>query len=103
MGYRPKLIKGLVKDTGYPIDGCTLTLSLWGWDEHSRYHLHNWEDKDDEAVMKTIHQNDTVFCDEPLEDFKKMWELGIYESDGVYCIDLDKVKVLEVLQEESED
>lgn len=102
MGYRPKLVKGIVQGTGYPIDGCALKLSLWDWDEHSRYHLHDWEIKDDDAIMKTMHQNDSVFCDEPLEDFEEMWKSGEYEPDGVYCIDLEKVEVLEVLQEELE-
>ena len=102
MGYKPKTVKGLVKDTGYPIDGCTLILTLWSWDKHSGYHLSGWEDKDDEAVMKTMHQTDDVFCGESLEEFEEMWKSGIYEPDGVYCIDLDKVEVLEVLQEESE-
>lgn len=31
MGYKPKVVKGRVSDTGWPIDGHVLYLSLWDY------------------------------------------------------------------------
>lgn len=100
MGYIPKIIKGQVHDTGLPIDGCILSLSLWDWDNYESYHLFGWDDADDESVMLTMHKEDIVFNDMPIEDFKELWRAEEYEPDGVYCIPLDKVKIIEVIREE---
>ncbi len=50
MGYQPKIIRGRVKDTGYPIDGLGLYFSLWDYDNYESYHLVGWNKEDDEAV-----------------------------------------------------
>ena len=99
MNYRPKVIKGTVKNTGTPLDGCTLSIGLWDYDKSS-YHLYGWGDDVDEKVMQTMHQTDELYQDDTEEEFAKLWKAKEYEPDGVYCIDLDKVDVIEVIQEE---
>lgn len=103
MGYQPKLIRGKVKCTGYPIDGRELILSLWDYDNYKSYHLSGWCDDDDEAVMQTIYrsENEAGFCVyATLEDFARVWEAGEYEPEGVFCLAPDNTEVLEVIRKE---
>lgn len=103
MAYMPKIIRGKVMGTGWPIDGRVLTLSMWAWDDYSSWHLWSWEDADDEAVMLTMYQSmEAADFIEPytLEDFTAKWKAGEWDPPGVFCLDLDKVEVLEVLQQE---
>lgn len=39
--YMPKIIEGKVSGTGWPIDGHTLLLSLWDYDNHESWHLYD--------------------------------------------------------------
>ena len=39
MEYRPRIIKGTVKNTGYPIDGHVLYFSQWDYDKIGRAHV----------------------------------------------------------------
>ena len=50
MQYRPKIIKGTVKGTGWPIDGHTLYFSQWDYDNRENWHLYGW---DEPASMKS--------------------------------------------------
>lgn len=103
MSYKPKVIKGRVSNTDTPLDGCELFLSLWSWDNYSSYHLYGWDNDVDENVMKTMYQADELYKEiYTEEEFLELWKAGDYEPDGVYCIDLDKVDVLEIIQEESD-
>ena len=47
MEYKPKIIKGTVKGTGWPIDGHTLHFSQWDYDNYDSWHLFGWDDADD--------------------------------------------------------
>lgn len=101
--YRPKIIRGTVKDTGWPIDGHTLHFSLWDYDNHNSWHLHGWDDTDDEAVMLTIWQTENAagLCQhDTLEDFTEEWKAGKWEPQGTFCLELDKVEAVETVQEE---
>jgi hypothetical protein len=98
-----KVIKGVIKDTGLPIDGQTLFLGLWKWDNSESYHLYTWDNSADEAVMKTMHQEDQLYGRMPLRRFRRIWKAGKWEPDGDYCIDLDKVDVIEVISEGDEE
>lgn len=99
-GYKPKIVKGKVHDTGYPIDGCVMLFSMWEYDNHESWHLYGWNDDVDDAVMRTMHQTDEIYMDDTPEQFAERWKSEEYEPDGAFCLDLDKVEVIEVLQEE---
>ena len=97
-----KLIRGKVKDTGYPIDGRELFFSLWDYDNYESYHLGGWDKDDDESVMMTVYQseNEAGLCVyDTLEDFTSAWKAGEYDPDGVFCLAPDIVDVLEVIRE----
>ena len=92
---RPQIVKGRVKDTGWPIDGHVLTFGLWDYDHKSSYHLYTWDDADDEAVMQTMFQTLVEAGMEDadrLEEFTKEWKAGQFDAPGAFCIDLDKVE-----------
>ena len=105
MPYRPKIVTGRVKDTGYPIDGHVLYFSLWDYDNYKYYHLYGWDDPDDEAVMLTMYEAETdeglTSCS--LETFKKRWQAKQWEPSAPFCLIPDVVEVLEVKQEERKD
>lgn len=101
MGYQPKIIRGKVKDTGYPIDGRALLFSLWDYDNYESYHLCGWQNDDDEAVMLTIYRSEEeagIGLYDTLEEFTRAWKAEEYEPDGVFCLFPDNVEVLEVIQ-----
>lgn len=103
MQYRPKIIKGTVKGTGWPIDGHTLYFSQWDYDNRESWHLYGWDEPDDEAVMKTMFTTETLadMCEhEKLEGFAEVWKAKKWEPQGAFCLTLEQVDVVEVLQEE---
>lgn len=103
MGYQPKIIRGRVKYTGYPIDGLELYFSLWDYDNYESYHLAGWNKEDDEAVMLTMHQSEEeagLCLYDSSESFAKAWKSGEYEPECTFCLAPDKVEVLEVIQGE---
>lgn len=104
--YKPKIVKGKVSGTGWPIDGHVLYFSQWDYDNHDSFHLYGWDDADDEAVLQTVYQTETEAglntCD-TLEAFEEMWRAKQWEPAGAFCLPLDKVEVVEVLQEEEKD
>lgn len=103
MAYQPKVVIGRVTGTGWPIDGHVLTLSLWSYDNYGSWHLYDWKDEDDKAVMETMFQTlvEAGMTSEAWrENFVAEWQTGRFDPPGAFCIDLDKVEVLEVLQEE---
>lgn len=100
MGYKPKVVRGTVKNTNTPLDGVTLHLALWAWDDYSSYHLYGYDTADKEKIILAMKQADDLYQEESIEEFTRLWESGEYEPDMVYCIDLDKVDVIEVVQEE---
>lgn len=101
MAYQPKIVKGMVSGTGYPIDGHVLYFSLWDYDHHEFYHLYGWDDADDEAVMLTMYETDEIGTS--LRDFTDKWKAKQFEPDGVFCLIPDTVEVLEVVREEVKD
>lgn len=106
MGYKPRIVKGKVSGTGWPIDGHVLYLSQWDYDNHDSFHLYGWDDEDDEAVLLTVYQTEVEAglntCD-TLEAFTEMWRAKQWEPAGAFCFPLDKVEVVEVIQEEEKD
>lgn len=99
--YEPKVIEGRVSGTGWPIDGHTLILSLWDYDNHESWHLCSWSDKDEQAVMETmfITEKAAGLClYDTLEEFTEHW--NEWEPEGSFCIPLENVEILKVVQEE---
>ena len=41
-------------------DGLVVLLSLWAYDNHASYHLHNWDPADDERMMMAIYYAEQV-------------------------------------------
>lgn len=99
--YKPKIIIGKISGTGWPIDGHKLYLTMWGWDNYESWHLYNWPDESDKAIMETmfITESGAGMCEyESLEEFAEHWEE--WEPMGSFCIPLENVEVVEVIQEE---
>ena len=106
MGYKPKIITGKVTGTGWPIDGHVLYFSMWDYDNYDSWHLYGWDDADDEAVMETMFITETaagLCCYDTLETFAEVWRAKKWEPEGVFCLELDQVEVIEVKQEEQKD
>lgn len=106
MAYKPKIVTGRVTGTGWPIDGHVLYFSQWDYDKREKWHLYGWDDADDEAVMLTIYQTETeagICCSDTLEAFVEIWKAKKWEPQGVFCLELDQVEVMEVKQEEVKD
>lgn len=102
MSYKPKVVKGKVSDTGWPIDGHVLYFSLWSYDNHEKFHLYGWEPENDQAVMRTMYQTEREadLTDKTFGAFQRDWKCGKWEAAGAFVLGLDKVEVLEVVQEE---
>lgn len=102
--YRPKVIEGRISSTGWPIDGCTLILSLWDYDNYESWHLSYWTDKDDQAVMETMFITETAagLClYDTLEEFEEHWPE--WEPEGSFCIPIENVEVIKIMQEEQKE
>ena len=85
-------------------DGLVVLLSLWAYDNHDSYHLHNWDPADDERMMMGIYYSEQVHpyprYKKDLEKFKTDWSAGTYDPAGVLCFRPEDVEELEVLCEE---
>ena len=102
--YRPKIVEGKIKGTGWPIDGHTLILSLWDYDNYADWHLGIWNDKADQAVMETMFVTETAagLClYDTLEEFAEHWDE--WEPQGSFCISLENVDVVKVIQVETKE
>lgn len=105
-GYKPKIVDGKINETGWPIDGHTLRLTLWDYDNRGSWHLFDWEYSSDEAVMKTMYQTEVeagICLADTLEEFEEQWKSKEWEPQGSFCIPLDKVEVIAVIREEEQD
>lgn len=99
--YKPKIIEGKVKSMGLPIDGHTLLLSLWDYDNYESWHLSGFDEKASDAVKETMYiaEKEAGMClYDTLEEFLVHWDE--WEPEGVFCIPLENVEVQEVIQEE---
>lgn len=102
-GFTCYQMKAMVKEGEY-FDGLELYLSKWNYDNHERWHLYSWEDKDDEAVMLGMYQAEQYHpykrYIKDFEQFQKDWAAGEYDPGMTYTFKDSEVEVLEVLQEE---
>lgn len=85
-------------------DGLVVLLSLWAYDNHDSYHLHNWEPVDDERVMMAIYYSEQVHpvprYKNALESFKADWAGNTYDPNGVLCFAPEDVEEIETVCEE---
>lgn len=85
-------------------DGLVVLLSLWDYDNHEAYHLHNWNPEDD----GTNDDGNLSFRAGPpvprykndLEQFKADWAAGTYDPGATLCFQPEDVEEIEVLCEE---
>ena len=54
-GFTCNEMKAMVRE-GQRFDGLEVYLSKWNWDNHERWHLYNWDNKDNEAVMLGLYE-----------------------------------------------
>lgn len=71
-GQKHQIVRGKVSGTGWPIDGHTLTFEIEK--DGDVYYLIDWPNESDEAVMKTMHLNDPLYQNTPLEEFRELWK-----------------------------
>ena len=101
MGYKPKTIEGKIKNTGWAIDGHTLVLTSWDYDNHESWHLCDWKKESEKAVIETMFITETeagMCLYDTLEEFTENWEE--WEPEGSFCIPLKNVEVVRVIQKE---
>lgn len=102
--YKPKIIEGKITGAGWPIDGHTLVLTLWDYDNYESWHLYGWMPEDEHAVMETMFITETeagMCLYDTLDTFVECFEER--ESEGSFCIPLKNVEVIKVLQEEQKE
>jgi len=102
---KPKIIKGRVHDTGWPIDGYTLYFLQWDYDHGETWHLYEWEDESDSAVMETFYHSETaagICLFDTMEEFRTAWKSGDWEAQGSFCLTKNQVETTEELQPKSE-
>lgn len=82
-------------------DGLVVLLSLWDYDNHEAYHLHNWNPEDDERMMMAIYHSEQVHpfprYKNALEQFKADWAAGTYDPGATLCFQPEDVEEIEVL------
>lgn len=87
-------------------DGLVVLLSLWAYDNHASYHLHNWDPADDERMMMAIYYAEQVHpfprYKNDLVKFKADWAAQAYDPGGASLTFAPAdVEELEVLCEEA--
>jgi hypothetical protein len=131
MNYQPKIVKCRLKTGGKSVeqirakytgqgmvyrdfeniqraneqfDGLILSLSLWNYDGHSRYHLSGWDPVDDTRMMMAIYYSEQIHpypqYKNDLEKFKADWKAGTYDPGCSLCFDKEDVEELEMISEE---
>lgn len=85
-------------------NGLVVLLSLWDYDHHASYHLHNWEPVDDERMMMGLYYSEQIHpyprYKNNLDKFKADWAGQTYDPGAVLCFDPADVEEIEVLCEE---
>lgn len=98
--YQPFTVWGVADGTGTPLDGLCLLYTLWNWDGYDCFHLSGAADDDEAgaaAIMKTMHDADDAYSDMPIEEFKKIWDAGDYDAPGAYTVEINHVRIIEVV------
>lgn len=102
MAYKPKIIAGKVKDTGYPIDGRVIYFVMWDYDREF-WRIYGWDEANDHAVMRTMYEmekEDGICAFETFDAFAENWKARQWRPREDYAFPLDKVEVVEIKQKE---
>ena len=102
MAYKPLIVAGKVKNTGYPIDGRVIYFVMWDYDREF-WRIYGWDEADDLAVMNTmfeLEREDGFRTYESFSAFLENWKAGHWRPHEDYAFPLDKVEVVEIKQEE---
>lgn len=85
-------------------DGLVVLLSLWAYDGHTSYHLHNWDPADDGKMMMALYYSEQVHpyprYKNDLDKFKADWAAQTYDPGAVLTFPAEDVEEIEVLCEE---
>lgn len=85
-------------------NGLVVLCSLWDYDNHESYHLHNWDPVDDERMMMGIYYSEQVHpyprYKNDLDKFKADWDGQTYDPGATLCFQPEDVEEIEVLCEE---
>ena len=85
-------------------DGLVVLLSIWDYDNHECYHLHNWDPADDERMMMAIYYSEQVHpyprYKNDLEKFKADWAAQTYDPGAILSFRPVDVEEIEVICEE---
>ena len=131
MNYQPKVVKGRLKTGGKTIqeirercagqgmtyrdfeniqraneyfDGLIIRATLWEYDQHSGYHLQDWNAPDDEKMMMALYYSEQVHpfprYKNELEKFKADWAAEKYDPGAAIVFHPADVEEIEVISEE---
>lgn len=92
-----------LRETDKQLAGLELILSKWNYDGGMNWHLHGWQDKDDQRVKDAMYYAEQILGGEYYNNydaFSKDWDKGNYAPDLIYTLEDRRVQVLEVIQEE---
>lgn len=98
-----RMIKGLVTGTQTHLDGLIVYLDTWAYDNQKYWHLWSWDKKDDEQVMQFMHNQDELYQDMPIDEFRELWTSSEYELECSCCIDKINVEIIEEIETESKE
>ena len=72
-GFTVRDFQHIIK-VGEYFDGLEVFLSLWNWDNYTKWHLWNWQQEDDEKVMLAMYQAEQFHPYAPLRNYKNNFE-----------------------------
>lgn len=85
-------------------DGLVVLLSLWAYDDHTSYHLYNWDPADEEKMMIALYYSEQVHpiprYKNDLDKFKADWAAKTYDPAGVLTFPREDVEEIKTLCEE---
>lgn len=93
-----------MKKAGDTFDGLVVMLSLWDYDNHESYHLHNFDPADADRMMMALYYSEQVHpfprYKNDLEKFRADWNAGTYDPGCAIVFEPEAVEEIEVLCEE---
>jgi len=88
-------------------DGAVAVFRLWAYSDFESYYLAGWDEEYDEKIMMGMYYSEqtnpfqTIYRNN-LELFIADWKANEYDPLCAFCLNLDDVEEIEVLQEARE-